>query len=139
MRDEVLQGFRQFDENGILTEQLSAIINELPLSTLFSMEPSTPIIKRDTLICVACRPVVDVLIEYLRTHSKEELLNLLSTICTELVKYSEEVCTGVISLNLVSDSHSQINITIFLHNITQFCRMLMYHKVIKALVVHISY
>jgi predicted naringenin-chalcone synthase len=106
MRDEVLHGLRQFDETGILTERLTAIIKQLPLSTLFSMKPSTAIIKRDNIICSACLSVVDVLTDYMKTHSKEDLLSLISTLCTDLVKYSEEVCSGVISLNLVSDFHS---------------------------------
>lgn len=106
MRNEVLHGLRQFDETGKLTEQFIAIIKQLPLSTLFSMNSRTEIIKRDNIICSACIAVVNALTDYINTHSSEDLLSLISKLCIDVVKYDEEVCSGVISLNLVSDFQS---------------------------------
>jgi hypothetical protein len=106
MRDELSQGLRQFDETGVLTKEVSEIINQLPLSTVFSMKPSTPVINTDKLICTACPVVVDILTAYIRTHSPEDISELLSSVCTLATPYDEEVCSGVINLNLVSDFHS---------------------------------
>jgi hypothetical protein len=102
-RNEMLHELRKFDETGIITAQLSSILNQLPLSSLFSMKPSTPIATRDDIICLGCSTVVDVLTEYIETHSPQELLNLLSELCIQVVNYSTEVCQGVIGLNLVSE------------------------------------
>jgi hypothetical protein len=102
-RNEMLHELRKFDETGIITARLSAILNQLPLSSIFSMKPSTAIATRDNLICTACSSVVDVLTKYIETHSEEELLRLLSTVCIQVANYSTEVCDGVIGLNLVSD------------------------------------
>jgi hypothetical protein len=102
-RNEMLYELRKFDETGVITTRLSAILNQLPLSSLFSMKPSAAIATRGDLICTACNTVIDVLTEYIETHSPEEVLNLLSTVCIKVAQYDTEVCHGVIGLNLVSD------------------------------------
>jgi hypothetical protein len=102
-RNEMLYELRRFDETGIITARLSVLLNQLPLSSLFSMTPSIAIATRGDLICTACNTVIDVLTEYIETHSPEEILNLLSTVCIQVANYNTEVCHGVISLNLVSD------------------------------------
>jgi hypothetical protein len=101
-RSDMLHELRKFDETGIITAHLSAILNQLPLSSLFSIEPNIAIATQSDLICTACNTVIDVLTAYIETHSPEELLNLLSAVCIQVANYSTEVCHGVIGLNLVS-------------------------------------
>jgi len=99
---EVSNELSIFDETGKITPRFAGILNQLHLKQLFSMEPRTAITARDSLICTACSSAVDVLTEYIRNHSREDVLNLITTLCVQIVSYSEEVCNGLIGLNMVS-------------------------------------
>ena len=102
MTDEVSRQLEIFDETGQITPRLAAILNHMPLKQLFSMERSTAITARDSLICTACNSALNAVMEYIRNHSREDVLNLISTLCVQIVNYNEEVCTGLIGLNMVS-------------------------------------
>jgi hypothetical protein len=102
MTDEVLRELEIFDETGKITSRLAAILNHMPLQQLFSMEPSTAIAARDSIICTACNSALNAVMDYIRTHSREDVLNLISTLCVQIVNYNEVVCTGLIGLNMVS-------------------------------------
>jgi alpha-glucuronidase len=107
MRDDVLHGFKQFDETGRLTPQLSAIMKQMPLSSVFGMEPqSTSTGTRDSTVCLTCLAAVNVMKQYMGNHSKEEVFELIRTLCVELTEYSDEVCAGSIGLHLVNEFHS---------------------------------
>jgi len=102
MTDEVSRELEIFDETGKITSRLAAILNQIPLQQLFSMKQSTAITARDSIICTACNSALNAVIDYIRNHSREDVLNLISTLCVQIVSYNEEVCTGVIGLNMVS-------------------------------------
>jgi hypothetical protein len=102
MTDEVSRELEIFDETGKITSRLAAILNHMPLKQLFSMEQSTAITARDSILCTACNSALDAVMGYIRTHSREDVLNLISTLCVQIVQYNEAVCTGVIGLNMVS-------------------------------------
>jgi predicted naringenin-chalcone synthase len=102
MAAEVSRELKIFDETGKITPMLAAILNQIPLKQLFSREPRKSITARDSIICIACNAALDGVIEYIRTHSREDVLKLISTLCVQIVNYNEEVCAGVIGLNLVS-------------------------------------
>jgi hypothetical protein len=107
MRDELLHGFRQFDETGKFTPQLSAIMKQMPLSSVFGTEPlSTSPATRDSIICSACLAAVDVMKLYIADHSREQVFELAKTFCVQLTQYTEEVCAGSIGLHLVNEFHS---------------------------------
>jgi ribonucleotide reductase beta subunit family protein with ferritin-like domain len=107
MRDEVLHGFKQFDETGKFTRQLSAIMKQMPLSSVFGMEPlSTSTETRDSIICLACLAAVDVMKDYMADHTRDEVFNIAHTMCVEFTEYSTEVCAGSIGLHLVNEFHS---------------------------------
>lgn len=93
---------KKFDETGEITPRLSEILNQLPLTHLFSMKPSAAITARDDIICTACNAALDAVIDYIHTHSREDLLRLITTLCVQIVNYNEIVCSGLIELNLVS-------------------------------------
>jgi hypothetical protein len=102
MADEVSRELKKFDETGKITPRLSEILNYLPLTHLFSMKPSTAITARDDIICVACRAAVDAVVEYIQNRSRDDVLKLITTLCVQIANYDENVCSGVIDLNLVS-------------------------------------
>ena len=102
MADEVSSELKIFDDTGKITPKLAAILNQMPLKQLFSMEPRTAITARDSIICTACNSALNAVMDYIRTHSREDVLNLISTLCVQIVSYNEEVCTGLIGLNMVS-------------------------------------
>jgi hypothetical protein len=102
----VSSDLRKFDETGKITPRLSEILNQMPLEHLFSMKPSTDITaitQRDSIICIACNAVIDTVMEYISNHSREDVVNLVTTLCLQIVNYGEKVCSGVIGLNIVSD------------------------------------
>ena len=102
MADEVSRELKKFDETGLITPRLSEILNQLPLRHLFSMKPSTGITARDDIICIACAAAVDAVTEYINTHSREDVVNLITTLCIQIVNYNKNVCSGLIDLNMVS-------------------------------------
>jgi predicted naringenin-chalcone synthase len=102
MANEVSRELEIFDETGKITPRLAEILNQMPLQQLFSMDQSTTITARDGIICIACNAALNSVIEYIRTHSREDVLSLISTLCVQLINFNQEVCTGVIGLNLVS-------------------------------------
>ncbi|KDR09868.1 Sphingomyelin phosphodiesterase [Zootermopsis nevadensis] len=103
MRDEVLHGFRQFDITGKFTPQLSAIMKQIPLSSAFGTEPFKPSTEtRDSVICMGCTAAVDVMKEYIASHTRDEVFNVVHTMCIEFTQYSTEVCAGSIGLHLDS-------------------------------------
>jgi predicted naringenin-chalcone synthase len=102
MTDEVSRELKKFDETGKITPRLSAILKLMPLQDLFSMKPSIRITSRDSIVCSACNSALNAVMEYIRTHSQEDVLNLITTLCVQVVNYNEEVCTGLIGLNMVS-------------------------------------
>jgi hypothetical protein len=102
MEDEMSRELEIFDETGKITPRLAAILNQMPLKQLFRMEPRTAIIARDSLICTACSSALNIMMEYISNHSREDVLNLISSLCVQIVNYNENVCTGLIDLNMVS-------------------------------------
>jgi hypothetical protein len=107
MKDDILHGFRQFDETGRLTPELSSIMQLLPLSSIFSTTPSsTSVTARDSIMCLACLAAVDVMKIYIDTHSRDQVFNLIFTVCIEVTNYKEEVCAGTIGLHLVNELNS---------------------------------
>jgi hypothetical protein len=107
MKDEILQGFRQFDETGRLTPELSSIMKLMPLSSMFGMTPSIrSATAHESIMCLACLAAVDVMRTYIDTHSRDQVFNLIVNICIELTDYKEEVCAGAIGLHLVNEFNS---------------------------------
>jgi hypothetical protein len=107
MKDEILHGFRQFDEIGKFTPELSSLMKLMPLSSIFSMTPSsTSTITRDSIMCLACLAAVDIMKVYIDSHSRDQVFNLIFTLCIELTDYKEEVCAGSIELHLVNEFNS---------------------------------
>jgi hypothetical protein len=107
MKDEISHGFRQFDETGRLTPELSAIIKQMPLSSIFGLtSSSTSTITRDSLMCLACLAAVDVMKIYIDYHTRDQVFNLIFALCIELTDYKEEVCAGSIGLQLVNKCNS---------------------------------
>jgi predicted naringenin-chalcone synthase len=102
MTDEVSRELKNFDETGKITPRLSEILKLMPLEDLFSMKPRPAVTSRDSLVCSACSSTLNAVMEYIRTHSVEDVLNLVATLCTQLVNFNENVCTGVVGLNMVS-------------------------------------
>jgi hypothetical protein len=102
MEDEVSHELEIFDETGKITPRLATILNQMPLQQLFSMDQNTVITARDSLICTACNAALNAVMGYIRNHSREDVLNLISTLCVQIVSYNEEVCAGLIGLNMVS-------------------------------------
>ena len=103
MADEVSRELKIFDETGKITQRLAAILNQMPLQQLFSMKQTIAIpATRESIICTACNAALNAVMEYVRTHSREDVSNLISTLCVQIVSYNEEVCNGLIGLNMVS-------------------------------------
>lgn len=103
MKDEILHGFRQFDETGRLTPELSVIMKQMPLSSISS---STSTVTRDSLTCLACLAAVDILKIYIDTHTRDQVYELIVALCLELTDYKEEVCAGSVGLHLVNEFNS---------------------------------
>jgi len=101
MAAEVSSELAIFDETGKITPRLAAILNQMPLQQLFSMKTKTAITARDSLVCSACNSALDAVMGYIRNHSREDIFNLITTLCVQIVSYNEEVCTGLIGLNMV--------------------------------------
>jgi hypothetical protein len=107
MKNAILHEFRQFDETGRFTKELSTVMKQMPLSSIFSLTPSsTSTITRDTIMCLACLAAVDVMKIYIDTHSRDQVFNLIFALCIELTDYKEEVCAGTIGLHLVNEFNS---------------------------------
>jgi len=102
MTDEVSSELAIFDETGKITPTLAAILNQMNLKQLFSLEPRTAITARDSLVCSSCSSIIDSVVKYIRNHSREEVFDLITSLCVQIVSYNEEVCTGLIGLNMVS-------------------------------------
>jgi hypothetical protein len=106
MADEVSRELEIFDETGKIT-RLTEIVNQMLLPQLFSTGPSTDITARDSTYCTKCNAVLHAVMKYIRTHSRENVLKLLSKLCFVIVSignvsFSDEMCTGFIGLNMVS-------------------------------------
>jgi hypothetical protein len=109
MRDEILEEFERFDSGRTFSDRLFLILQQLPLAALFNLLPiHTGIVMYDRAVCMTCRAVVDALLTYTRVHSQDDLRNLVYSLCTYLGLQSEEVCAGVIDLNMVIEIHSNI-------------------------------
>ena len=109
MRDEILEEFERFDSSRTFSDRLFTIMGQLPLAALFNLLPvHTGIVVFDRVVCMTCRSVVEALLIYTRGHSQDDLRNLLYSLCTYLGIQSEDVCAGVIDLNMVTDSHSNV-------------------------------
>lgn len=107
MRDEILHGFRQFDETGRFTPELSIILKQMPLSSISGLtSSSTSAVTRDSLTCLACLAAVDILKIYIDTHTRDQVYNLIVALCLELTDYKEEVCAGSVGLHLVNEFNS---------------------------------
>jgi hypothetical protein len=109
MRDELLEEFERFARSRTFSDRLFAIMGQLPLGALFNLLPvHTGIVVFDRAMCMTCRSVVDALLIYARAYSQDDLRNLLYSLCTYLGLQSEEVCAGVIDLNMVSEIHCSV-------------------------------
>jgi hypothetical protein len=109
MRDEILEEFTRFDNSRMFTDRLFSILGQLPLASLFNLLPvHTGIAVYDNTVCMVCRSVVDALLSYARGHSQDDLRNLLYSLCTYLGLQTDEVCAGVIALNMVIEIHCNI-------------------------------
>jgi hypothetical protein len=109
MRDEILEEFERFDSSRTFSDRLFSIMGQLPLAALFNLSPVyTGLVLFDRAVCMTCRSVVDALLIYTRVHSEDDLRNLLYSLCTYLGIQNEEVCAGVIDLNMVTDSHCNV-------------------------------
>ncbi|KAJ4436564.1 hypothetical protein ANN_16597 [Periplaneta americana] len=102
MREEVSQGFMRYDTTGLFTTQLMSILRVIPLKSIFTLLPPSQMITRDSTICIACRSVIDALFEYRATHTSQEFRDLIYSLCTRLQIQKDEVCAGVIDLNMDS-------------------------------------
>ena len=107
MADEVSRELEIFDETGKITTRLTEKVNQMLPQQLFSMEPSADVTARDSTYCTKCNALLDAVMKYIRTHSRENVLKLLSKLCLVIVSignisFSEEMCTGFIGLNMVS-------------------------------------
>jgi hypothetical protein len=104
MTEEILEEFERFESGRTFSDRLFAIMGQLPLAGLFNLLPAhTGIVLFDRAVCMTCRSVVDALLIYTRVHSQDDLRNLLYSLCTYLGLQSEEVCAGVIDLNMVTE------------------------------------
>jgi predicted naringenin-chalcone synthase len=103
MKDEILHGFRKFEETGRFTPELSAIMKQMPLSPIFGLTSSTTsTITRESITCLACLAAIDVMKIYIDTHSRDQVFDLAVALCLDLTNYKEEVCAGSIGLHLVN-------------------------------------
>ena len=103
MTNEILEEFKHFDESRSFRDRLFLLLDQLPLASLFNLSPAhTGIVVYDWIVCMSCRSTVDALLLYARTHSQEDLHNLAYSLCTHLGLQSDEVCAGVIDLNMVT-------------------------------------
>jgi hypothetical protein len=102
MTDDVSRELKKFDETGKITPRLSEILKLMPLEDLFSMKPRPTVTSRDSIICSACNSALNAVMGYIQTHSQEDVLNLVASLCAQLINFSEEVCNGVVALNMVS-------------------------------------
>ncbi|XP_023725625.1 sphingomyelin phosphodiesterase [Cryptotermes secundus] len=101
MKDEILHGFRQFDETGRLTPELSIIMKQIPLSSISGLtSSSTSPVTRESLTCLACLAAVDIMKIYIDTHTRDQVYNLVVALCLDLTDYKEEVCLGSVGLHL---------------------------------------
>ena len=108
-RDEILEEFERFDSSRTFSDRLFSIMGQLPLAAIFNLLPvHTGIVMFDRLVCMTCRSVVDALLIYTRVNSQDDLRNLLYSLCTYLGIQSEEVCAGVINLNMVTAIHCNV-------------------------------
>jgi hypothetical protein len=102
MRDEVLEELIHFDNSRMLTDRLFSIIGKMPLTSIFTLLPThTGTVVYDSTVCITCRSVTDALLTYLQSHSYQDLRDLVYSICTNLRMQTEDVCAGVIDLNMV--------------------------------------
>jgi hypothetical protein len=102
MRNDILQEFKLFDNSRMFTNRLFSIMGPMRLNSLFSMLPAhTGSIVYDITICTVCYAVTGAILVYSQTHLRQELRNLLYSICTNLGIQSDEVCGGVIDMNMV--------------------------------------
>lgn len=109
LRDEVLEELTHFDDSRMLTNRLFSIIGKIPLTSLFTLLPThSGTVVYDSTVCIACRSVTEALLTYSRSHSQEDLRDLVYSICTNLGIQTEEVCAGVIDLNMVIQIHINI-------------------------------
>jgi hypothetical protein len=109
MRDEILEEFERFDSGRTFSDRLFSIMGQLPLAALFNLLPvHTGIVVFDRAMCMTCRSVVEALLTYARVHSQDDLRNLLYSLCSYLGLQSEEVCAGVIDLNVVIEIHCNV-------------------------------
>jgi hypothetical protein len=109
MKDEILEEFEHFASSRTFSDRLFSIMGQLPLAAHFNLLPvHTGIVMFNRVVCMTCRSVVDALLTYARVHSQDDLRNLLYSLCTYLGLQSEDVCAGVIDLNVVSEIHCNV-------------------------------
>jgi hypothetical protein len=60
-------------------------------------------IIHDSTICIACLSITGVLIQYGKNNTPQQVREFLRTICVDFLIQHEEVCVGVIDINLVID------------------------------------
>ena len=109
MRDEILEEFIRFDSSRMFTDRLFLILGQLPLASLFNLLPAhTGTVMYDSTVCTVCRAVVGALLSYASDHAQDDLHNLAYSLCTYLELQSDEVCAGVIDLNMVIEIHCNI-------------------------------
>jgi hypothetical protein len=102
MRDEILEELTHFDKSRMFTDRLFSIIGKMPLTSLFTLLPThTGTVVYDSTVCITCRSVTDALLTYSQNRSPEDLRDLVYSICINLGIQTEEVCAGVIDLNMV--------------------------------------
>jgi uncharacterized protein YcgI (DUF1989 family) len=109
MRNETIQEFEEFEHSNdsrMYMNWLFSMMEKIPFASLFTMLPAhTGTVVYDITICTACHSVIGALLAYSQTHSQQELRNLAYAICTNLGIQTDEVCAGVIDLNMVTEPH----------------------------------
>jgi hypothetical protein len=112
MRDEVLEELARFDNSRMITDRLFSIIGKMPLTSVFTLLPThTGTVVYDSTVCITCRSVTDALLIYSQSRSQQDIRDLAYSICTNLEIQSEEVCAGVIDLNMVIQIYLNISNT----------------------------
>ncbi|KAJ9595713.1 hypothetical protein L9F63_013126 [Diploptera punctata] len=81
--------------------RLFGLLEQIPMPNVYGYFTSAKEMLKETSICVICRSVIDAILRYYETHKSEQgLRELAYSLCIQLQIEPDEVCAGVIDLNI---------------------------------------
>ena len=107
LSDEVYDEITNYLQIGAPAPRLFSLLEQIPMPNVFGYLSTAQALITEGSICIICRSVIDALLRYYDTRkSAEDLRSIVYQLCTQLQIQPDEVCAGVIDLNLVSNPNT---------------------------------